>query len=353
MRPLILITMGDPAGVGPEIAVKALSDPGLYDRCVPVVVGAPEPLRQAAALLDTPLSFRRLTHPAQALGRPGTVEYLCPDGLETARFVPGIVSGACGEAAFTCITTAIRLALQREADAVATAPINKEALHLSGHAFAGHTEIFAHYTGSTRYAMLLIAGSLRVIHCTTHVSMRQACDLITRERVLSVIRLGHTACSRILRRPPRIAVAGLNPHCSENGLFGDEEARAIAPAVADAQKDGILAEGPLPPDTVFVKAACGQYDLVVAMYHDQGHIPIKLMGFHMDEKTGAFSQMSGVNVTVGLPIIRTSVDHGTAFDRAGQNRANPQSMTEAILLAADMAEGRRHEQALETGRSGG
>ena len=218
-----------------------------------------------------------------------------------------------------------------------TAPINKEALHLAGHLYSGHTEIFADYTHTPHYAMLLMSGKLRVIHCTTHVSMRKACDLITKERVGEVIGLADQAMKMMGLPHYTIGVAGLNAHCSENGLFGTEEAEAISPAIREAQAKGIHVEGPVPPDTVFVKALAGQYDVVVAMYHDQGHIPLKVVGFQLDAATGRFTSLSGINTTIGLPILRTSVDHGTAFDKAGQNLANEASMMEAIQLAAQMA----------------
>ena len=220
---------------------------------------------------------------------------------------------------------------------VVTAPINKEALHLAGHYYSGHTEIFADYTHTPHYAMLLMSGKLRVIHCTTHVSMRKACDLITRERVGEVIGLADQAMRMMGLEHYTIGVAGLNAHCSENGLFGTEEAEAISPAIQDAKERGIPVEGPIPPDTVFVKALAGQYDIVVAMYHDQGHIPLKVVGFQLDAATGRFTSMSGINTTIGLPILRTSVDHGTAFDKAGKNLANEASMVEALQLAAQMA----------------
>ena len=223
---------------------------------------------------------------------------------------------------------------------MATAPINKEALHLSGHNFSGHTEIFAHYTGAKEYAMLLVHGPLRVIHCTTHVSLRQACDLVRTPRVLETIRLAARALSELGIRNGRIAVAGLNPHSSDNGLFGEEEAREILPAVEAARAEGLDVTGPVPPDSVFVRALGGEFDIVVAMYHDQGHIPLKLAGFRMDPATGKYTSMSGINTTIGLPIIRTSVDHGTAFDRAGRGVANEGSMVEAIEVAVQMAKAR-------------
>ena len=219
--------------------------------------------------------------------------------------------------------------------------INKESLHMAGHFYSGHTEIFAEYTNTKKYAMLLTSKSLRVIHVTTHVPLRQACEMIKKDRLLNVIKIADDAMKSIGIKKPRIAVAGLNPHASENGLFGDEEAKEIIPAVKEAQEQGFNVEGPIPPDTVFVKAMGGQYDIVVAMYHDQGHIPLKLSGFKLNPKTGQYVSMSGVNCTLGLPIIRTSVDHGTAFGKAGEGRANEESMIDAIDIAILMAENRK------------
>jgi 4-hydroxythreonine-4-phosphate dehydrogenase len=229
--------------------------------------------------------------------------------------------------------------LEQRVAGIVTAPINKEALNLAGHHYAGHTEILAERTGTKNYAMLLIAGDcsarcLRVVHVTTHVSIKQAVSLITEMRVLAVIRLAANGLRLLGCEKPRIAVAGLNPHASENSLFGNEEADIIMPAIEKAQSEGYDVTGPLPPDTVFVKALAGLFDVVVAMYHDQGHIPLKLVGFMPDS---AFSRISGVNCTLGIPVIRTSVDHGTAFDKAGKNCSSEQSMVEAIEAACMMA----------------
>ncbi len=260
-----------------------------------------------------------------------------PAPLAPGAYVPGEVSAACGDAAFSYVTARHQLAKSGAAAAVVTGPINKEALNLAGHHFDGHTEIFARYTNTKNYAMLLASGNLRVIHVTTHVSLRQACDLIRTPRVLDTIRLAVRALKELGIANGRIAVAGLNPHSSDNGLFGDEEAREIAPAIEAARAEGIHVTGPVPPDSVFVRALGGEFDMVVAMYHDQGHIPLKLAGFRLDPATGKYESMSGINTTIGLPIIRTSVDHGTAFDRAGRGVANEGSMVEAIEVAVQMA----------------
>ncbi len=337
MRPVLAITMGDPAGIGPEICVKALADQGLYEQCVPVVIGDHIAMEDAACYTGSKLSLRAVESLAEARGEYGTIDLLDMRLLAPSDYRYGQVSAACGEAAFQYILRGIACAMAGEASAVVTGPINKEAIHLAGHPYSGHTEIFAHYTSTQDYAMLLMGGGLRVIHCTTHVSMRRACELITAPRVYRTIVLADRAMRQIGLGGQRIGVAGLNAHCSENGLFGTEESEAILPAIERARAEGINVEGPIPPDTVFVKALAGQYGIVVAMYHDQGHIPLKLCGFKLDPKTGLFTSMSGINTTVGLPIIRTSVDHGTAFDRAGKNIANEESMLDAIRLAIRMA----------------
>jgi 4-hydroxythreonine-4-phosphate dehydrogenase len=340
-RPRIGISIGDPAGIGPEICVKALSLPSIYDRCIPVVYTDRQVLEDALELTGSRFGVNVIDNPLRARGIPGTVD--CFDvGVITGKgqYQYGKVGALSGEAAFRYVVRAIEDAKAGHIAAVVTGPLNKEAINLAGHHYAGHTEIFAEYTGTKDYGMLLSGGGLNVIHVTTHVSMREACDRITRERVLSTIRMADLALRLMGRESRRIAVAGFNPHASENGLFGDQEERAISPAINDARSEGLDVTGPVPPDTVFVKALGGGADIVVAMYHDQGHIPLKLLGFRMDKATGLFSQMSGVNITIGLPIIRSSVDHGTAYDRAGKNIANEQSLVEALTMAVSFVENR-------------
>lgn len=337
MKPILGITMGDPAGVGPEITVKALEDASLYALCRPVVFGDAAAIADAVSFTGSRLRVRTVLSASDADGDYGTIDLVDAGLLSPGSWQYGKVAASCGEAAYQYIHRAIDAAMRGEIAGVVTGPINKEALNRSGHHYSGHTEIFADLTGSSNYAMVLSTDSLRVIHVTTHVSLREACERLSRDRVLNVIRLADEAGRLFGAAAPRVAVAGLNPHCSENGLFGHEEADAILPAVQAAQAEGIHAEGPIPPDTVFVRAVAGEFDIVVAMYHDQGHIPLKLTGFRLDPVTGAYTAMGGVNSTVGLPIIRTSVDHGTAFDRAGKNLANPQSMADAIRLAVQMA----------------
>lgn len=340
-RKKIAITMGDPAGIGPEIVVKALADEKVYEKCIPVVIGDYEALKDAIDFSKLNLTLQEIEDPTDALGKYGTVEcinlgYLKPGSWEYKKN-----SVLCGEAAFQYVIRSIAYAKEKAVDAVITAPISKESINMAGHAYNGHTEIFAEYTETKDYAMLLASGNLRVIHVTTHCALIEACRLIRKERVLKVIKLAHEACRLLGIEKPKIAVAGLNPHCSENGLFGTEEAGEIIPAVQTAQSEGIDVEGPESPDTVFVKCKAGIYDIVVAMYHDQGHIPLKLNSFQWDASEGKYSSVKGINTTIGLPIIRVSVDHGTAFGKAGEGRANPDSLIEAIEVGLTMAENRR------------
>jgi 4-hydroxythreonine-4-phosphate dehydrogenase len=351
-RPLLAITVGDPAGIGPEVVVAALAKRVVRGACRPLVLGDARVLRQAAAVLGRRFPARVVTSAAEA-GRYR--ERVCLLDLANADpdTIPiGRVSAAAGRAAAQCITRAVELARSGEVAGIVTAPINKEALRLAGLPYPGHTEMLASLCGGCEVAMLLVArpegrhggppeaglamhGSMRISHVTTHLSLRQACDRVKRERVLSVIRLTDEGLRRMKLPRRRIAVAGLNPHAGESGLFGDEEIREIAPAVADARAEGIDAIGPLPPDTVFARQRAGEFDAVVAMVHDHGHIAVKTVGFVRDSK--GRTRTAGVNVTLGLPIIRTSVDHGTAFDIAGKGLADPTSMVEAIVLAAEMA----------------
>jgi 4-hydroxythreonine-4-phosphate dehydrogenase len=278
---------------------------------------------------------------AEAAFAWGAVDVLDLANLPLAELRHKQVTAAQGRAAYEYVAKAVELALAGEVDATVTGPINKAAINAAGIHFAGHTEIYAHLTGTRDYSMMLAEGSFRVAHVSTHVSLREACDRVKKERVLKVIRLADEALRQLGIERPRIGVAGLNPHCGEGGLFGEEDDREIAPAVQAARAEGIDAEGPLPADTIFSKMRGGMFDLVVVNYHDQGHIPTKLVGFQYDDRTGAWGALAGVNVTLGLPIIRTSVDHGTAFGKAGEGRANPQSMIEAVRLAARLAAGRR------------
>jgi len=325
-RPTIAITMGDAAGVGPEIIVKALARPEAYEVCRPFVVGDASRLRKAAAIAGVTLHVRIVDGPGHARCERGTID--CVD----LRLVPddlpfGAVSALAGDAAYRYLERAIALAVARDIDAICTAPLNKEALHAGGHRFPGHTEILAHLTGTAEVSMMLSAPGLRVVHCTTHIGLLDAIARIEPGLVERTIRRGHQALCGSGIAAPRIAVCGINPHAGENGLFGDgEEASKIAPGVAAARAAGIDVIGPLPADTLFFRAIRGDFDLVVAMYHDQGHCPVKVLGLD-----------AGVNITLGLPVIRTSVDHGTAFDIAGTGAADERSMLEALRQAAALA----------------
>lgn len=344
-RPVLGITMGDPSGIGPEVIAKALGRPECQKICRPLVIGSAAVMQKAVEITGAKLAIHPVSSVPEAEFLPGTMDVLDQNSVDVSRLEYGVVSKAGGEAAFLAVETAIRLALAGEIDGTVTAPLNKEALNLAGHHYSGHTEIYADLTDTRDYAMVLAHGKFRVIHATTHVSLRKACDLCKKERVLKTIRLAHAACVELGIESPRIAVSGLNPHAGENGLFGDEEINEIRPAVEAAQKEGIDAEGPLPPDTVFSKAAGGMYDIAVAMYHDQGHIPMKLAGFKYDEKTGRWSSVSGVNLTVGLPVVRSSVDHGTAFDQAGKGTASAESMFNAIEYGALLSRRRMKDNA--------
>ena len=341
-KPIIGISMGDPAGIGPEICVKALSEAHVYDRCNPLVVGDAAVMAQAVQAFNPTLKINAIKTVAEAQFQLGIIDVYDLGNVDLAALQPGEVSAMAGNAAFEAVHKVIDLALAEEIDATVTAPINKESIHNAGHKFSGHTEIYAHFTNTAKFAMLLADENLRVIHATTHVSLRKACDLCKKERVLEVISLLNDACVQFGIAKPRIAVAGLNPHAGENGLFGDEEINEIIPAINEANALGFTVEGPVPPDTMFVKAVQGKYDGCVAMYHDQGHIPFKLKGFQWDNEKQTMKSVKGVNITLGLPIIRTSVDHGTAFEIAGRGIASPDAMLIAIDYAIVMAKHRKN-----------
>lgn len=336
-RPILGITMGDPFGIGPEIAVKALANEEIYSLCRPLLIGDADVFTQAIALTRQHVKVRPVHDETEADFQPGQVDVLQPAGCRVEELRYGTISAQAGKAAFAAIEKVIELAQSGRIHAVVTGPIQKEAIRLAGYDFPGHTEIFAHYTGTRDYAMLLIYGDLRVIHVTTHIPIRQVSHKITKRRILKVTDMAYDACRKLGMVHPRIGVAGLNPHASDGGLFGREEEEQISPAVEAARSAGIDAEGPIPPDTLFPKAVGGAFDICVAMYHDQGHIPLKMIGFTWDEGNRRWRSVNGVNITLGLPIIRTSVDHGTAFDIAGRGIASPDSMISAIQYAARLA----------------
>lgn len=334
--PVLGVTLGDPAGVGPEIVARAAGEPRVRDRCRPLAIGSADALREALALVGSPLGLHAVRAPEECRWAAGTLEVLDLANVDMAALPRGEVSAAAGRAAYECIERAVALARAGAIDAIVTAPINKEALAAAGIEHTGHTEILARLTGTRDFAMLLMGRDLRVIHVTTHVALRRVPDLVTRDRVLRTIRLARQAMAGLGQPRPRIAVAGLNPHAGEDGLFGEEERTAISPAIEAARGEGMAVTGPLPADTLFSRARGGEFDIVVAMYHDQGHIPVKTLGFSYDEATRRWTGLSGVNVTVGLPFLRVSVDHGTAFDRAWKGIANHESMVEALEIAAQM-----------------
>ncbi|MBY0336472.1 MAG: 4-hydroxythreonine-4-phosphate dehydrogenase PdxA [Acetobacteraceae bacterium] len=332
-RPIVAITMGDPSGVGPEIIMKALRRPDVHAACRPLVVGDAARLREAGAIVSAGLGVASLGEAAQARFRREAVDCLdlrlVPAGHPYGRVLP-----LSGEVAYRCIERATRLVQAGEAQAICTAPLSKEALHAAGHRYPGHTELLAELTGTPEVSMMLVAPKLRVIHVTTHVGLLDAIRLIEPRLVERVVARGRETLERSGIADPRIGVCGINPHAGENGLFGHgEEEEKIIPAVLRCRERGWRVEGPLPADTLFFRATRGDFDLVVAMYHDQGHGPVKVLGLE-----------AGVNITVGLPVVRTSVDHGTAFDIAGTGVADEGSLVEALRQAAELAPRRASER---------
>jgi 4-hydroxythreonine-4-phosphate dehydrogenase len=324
--PIIVVTMGDGAGIGPEVVVPAVLDPDTLARCRPVVVGDLRRLQRAAELRGRTPEFVAVERPDEAEPGPDRVTVidlgLLPDDLPFGELSP-----VAGEAAYQYIRVAAELAMSGAVHGICTAPLNKEALHAAGHRYPGHTELLAHLTGTAEVSMMLSTPKVKVIHVTTHIGLIDAVAKIEPGLVERTVRRGHEAMVRAGTPAPRIGVCGINPHAGENGLFGHgEEEEKIVPALEALRADGIDARGPLPADTAFFLAGRGDYDLIVAMYHDQGHAPVKVLGLE-----------AGVNLTVGLPVIRTSVDHGTAFDIAGTGTADPGSMVEALRQAAEMA----------------
>lgn len=328
--------MGDPAGVGPEITAKALARPEVAASCKPVVIGDRSVMEATLALLRSPLTLHAVKSVDACEFKPGQLECLDLANVDAATLPRSVVSAEAGRAAYAYIETGVRLCQAGAIDGIVTAPVNKEALAAAGVQHSGHTEILARLTNTKDFAMLLMGKELKVIHVTTHVALRRVPDLVTRERVGRVIRLAQQTMTGLGRPRARIAVCGLNPHAGEDGLFGDEEKTQIIPAAEEARRDGLDVNGPLPADTIFSRARGGEFDIVVAMYHDQGHVPVKTVGFTYDEAAGTWTGLSGVNVTVGLPFLRVSVDHGTAFDRAWRGIANPESMVEALDVAVRM-----------------
>ena len=336
-RPILGISIGDPGGIGPEITAKALHQEKIYDLARPLVVGDCRVMQDVLRFTDVTLALNPILKAENARGARGTMDILDLKNMPLDRLRHKEVTPEQGKASFEYVAKVIELAMERKIDGTVTGPINKAAIHAAGHRYAGHTEIYATLTGTRDYSMMLTHGNFRITHVSTHVSLREACDRVKKDRVMRVIDLTWDALQNFGISRPRIGVAGLNPHCGEGGMFGHEDDKEVLPAVESARRKGYDVEGPIPADTVFSKMKGGMYDAVVVMYHDQGHIPMKFFGFQYDEKTGQWGEMSGVNITLGLPIVRTSVDHGTAFGKAGEGRANPQSMIEAIQFAAMLA----------------
>ena len=335
-RPILGISMGDPAGVGPEIAAKALARKNVYEIAKPILVGDVGVMARAADIANVKIKVRAVSQVCDSKFEYGVADVLDLKNVNIETLEYGKISPMAGKAAFEAVVKVITLAMDGQIRAAVTGPINKEALNRAGYLYAGHTEIFAEYTKTKEYAMLLVEGNMRVVHVSTHVSLRRACELVRKERVLKVIQLADEACKRLGIMKPAIGVAGLNPHSGEGGLFGDEEEKEIIPAIKEAGSLGIHAEGPVPADTLFAKVKGGQYDMAVAMYHDQGHIPVKVTGFVFNNQIQKWESVRGVNITLGLPIIRTSVDHGTAFDQAGKGTATEESLIHAMEYAVKL-----------------
>lgn len=324
--PVVAVTMGDPAGVGREVIVKALSGEAIRLACRPVVIGDLTALRNAARVCGTDLTFNPVAGPEAAVSGSGAVDVVDLGNVDFERFEWGRVQAACGRAAYDYIARAVSFAMEGRVDAIATAPINKEALKAAGVSHIGHTEILGSLTGTADPLTMFETRGLRVFFLTRHVSLREACALVTKDRILDALMRVRTALTGLGIRGGTIAVAGLNPHSGEHGLFGTEEIDEIEPAVREAQKQGLDVAGPIGADSVFHQALSGKYVAVLSLYHDQGHIACKTLDF---DRT--------ISVTLGMPILRTSVDHGTAFDIAGSGAASEVSMREAILVAAKYA----------------
>lgn len=361
VKPILGISMGDPFGNGPEITVKALADRKIYERCRPLVVGDVSSMQYALDVAEKVsgihLKLNAIDKVEDAIFEYGVIDVLdlglvpsdkIPNMLEKEQPEPfGIgASVVGGEASFQYVKKVIELAMNKEIDATVTNAISKEAINMAGHHYSGHTEIYADYTNTQKYTMMLAHEDLRVVHVSTHISLREACDRVKKERVLDCIRIANEACKALGIERPKIGVAGLNPHCGENGMFGREDIEEIQPAIDEAMAEGIYIpeKKPTPPDTIFSKAIGGWYDIVVVMYHDQGHIPLKVKGFVYNKEAGHWDAVAGINVTLGLPIIRASVDHGTGFGHAGNGHANELSLVNAMDYAIILANHKKTEK---------
>jgi 4-hydroxythreonine-4-phosphate dehydrogenase len=329
-KPTVAITMGDPCGIGPEVVVKALSNKEIYDWCIPVVVGNSYSMETAIAMLNSPAKIHLVTDEDNFDSNIALINVIDIGNLDPENITQGKINPACGKAAMEWVTKAGEMAMAGRVNALATAPLNKEAASLAGYESIGHMELLQELTGSKTVATMLIAKNLRVVHLTTHRSLRLACDYVKKDRILDFLKITDQNFKQWGFKNPRIGVAALNPHGSDGGLLGNEEQEEIAPAVKIAQAEGMSVEGPIPADIIFHQAINGDFDAVLCMYHDQGHIPVKVYGFE-----------ESITANLGLPFVRTSVDHGTAFDIAGKGIADSLSMVEAIKLASNLASGSR------------
>ena len=325
-RPLIAVPMGDPAGIGPEIVVKAIADHNVHASARVLVIGDRRVLERAVSICQLPVRIRSIAHPSECQGDPGVIDLMDLQNADPSSYQVGQVGALCGQAAFEYIAKSIELARAKLVDAVATTPINKESLKAANVPFIGHTEIFADLTGTVDPLTMFEVRGMRVFFLSRHVSLRKACDMVKKERIIDYVQRCTKALHQLGVTEGTMAIAGLNPHSGEHGLFGDEEVREVEPAVRELKAAGYDVEGPVGADSVFHLALQGHYNAVLSLYHDQGHIATKTYDF---ERT--------IAITNGLPFLRTSVDHGTAFNIAGKGTASPVSMIEAILLAARYA----------------
>ncbi len=328
-KPILAVTLGDPAGSGPELITKAFTDPEVRAVCRPVVIGDAATVRAALAITHAAASVRVIARAGDAPDDSATIAVIDLANVDVPNLVRGKVSATAGRAAYEAIKRAVELTLASETHAVVTSAINKAALHEAGFKYDGHTELLAELCGGPKVTMMLVAGKLRVCHVSTHVALSEAIARVRPERILQVVQLAHAGVRELGIAQPHLAVAGLNPHAGEGGLFGDEEIKFIAPAIAEANRRGFRVSGPFAGDTVFFRTLQGEFDCAIAMYHDQGHVAAKMLGI-----------WRGVNVTLGLPIIRTSVEHGTDFANAGKGTGDPRSLVAALKLAATMAANR-------------
>lgn len=329
-KPILAVTLGDATGTGPELIAKAFREPSVRSLCRPVVVGDAASVRAAVAIAGVNSSVRTITALRDAVDDVALIDVFDLNNIDITHLARGAISAAAGRAAYESIKQAVALTLAGDAEAVVTSAINKAALHQAGFHYDGHTELLAELCGNPPVTMMLVADKLRVCHVSTHVSLREAISRVRADRIIEVLKLARDGLQILGIAEPRIAVAGLNPHAGEGGLFGEEELKIIGPAVGEARRSGLDASGPYAGDTVFFRTLQGEFDCAIAMYHDQGHVAAKMLGI-----------WQGVNVTLGLPIIRTSVEHGTDFQNAGKGTGDPRSLVQALKLAATMARTRR------------